>query len=354
MDDGTTDAASARPGLAPGARVLVASAAAVVVLVGVWFARDILAPAAVAAVVVIIAHPVRFPLERRGWPAWLATSVVVAVAYAILGILAALLVVASVQFVQLLPDYADELEAAAQSVATAFASLGLSEEASAAAGSVLDPATLVSLATSVADAVVGFATAFFFVLAYVIFMAADAARFSRTGGLFGSGRADAIGTRYFLGVRRYYIVNATFGLIVAVLDGVVLWGIGVPIPLVWAILAFVTNFIPNIGFVLGLIPPAVLAFVVGGWPLALLVVAAYSIINVVLQVLVQPKFVSDAVGLSLSITFFSVVFWTLVIGPIGAILCIPLTLLVRALLLEPDQRARTLRRLIGDPAVLDS
>lgn len=83
-------------------------------------------------------------------------------------------------------------------------------------------------------------------------------------------------------------------------------------------------------------------------------IAAYSIINVVLQVLVQPKFVSDAVGLSLSLTFFSVVFWTLVIGPIGAILCIPLTLLVRALLLEPDERARTLRRLSGDPAVTES
>lgn len=341
-------------GLAPGTRVLITAAAAVVVLVGVWFARDILAPAAVAAVVVIIAHPVRFPLERRGWPKWLATTVVVAVAHAILAVLATLLVIASVQFVQLLPDYADELEAAAQSIAEVLASLGLSEEASAAAGSVLDPATLVDLAASVADAVVGFATAFFFVLAYVIFMAADAARFSGLGSLFGSVGADAIGTRYFLGVRRYYVVNATFGLVVAVLDGVALWAIGVPIPLVWAILAFVTNFIPNIGFVLGLIPPAVLALVIGGWPLALVVIAVYSIINVVLQVLVQPKFVSDAVGLSLSITFFSVVFWTLVIGPIGAILCIPLTLLVRALLLEPDERARTLRRLSGDPAVIET
>ena len=78
-------------------------------------------------------------------------------------------------------------------------------------------------------------------------------------------------------------------------------------------------------------------------------VLAYCVINVVLQVLVQPKFVSDAVGLSLTLTFFSVVFWTLVIGPIGAILCIPLTLLVRALLLEPDRGAVPLRRLSGDP-----
>jgi len=181
-------------------------------------------------------------------------------------------------------------------------------------------------------------------------MAADAARFGRLNTVFGSTRADGIGTRYFSGVRRYYVVNATFGAIVAVLDGLLLWALGIPIPIVWAILAFVTNFVPNIGFVLGLIPPAVLALVVGGWPLALAVVLAYCVINVTLQVLIQPKFVSDAVDLSLTLSFFSVVFWAFVIGPIGAILSIPLTLLVRALLVEPDDHAETLRRLSGNPA----
>ena len=125
-------------------------------------------------------------------------------------------------------------------------------------------------------------------------MAADAARFGRLDKMFGSARADGIGSRYFSGVRRYYVVNATFGAIVAVLDGLLLWALGIPIPIVWAILAFVTNFVPNIGFVLGLIPPAVLALVVGGWPLALVVVLAYSVINVTLQVLIQPKFVPVA------------------------------------------------------------
>ena len=348
--DAPTGAGAGRAGLAHGTRVLLTVAAAVVAFGGVWLARDVLAPAAVAAVVVIISHPVRFPLERRGWPRWLATTAVIVVAYLILAVLAVLLVFASAQFVAMLPDYADELQATATAVASTLESLGLTDEASAAASSVLDPGTLVGVAASVADAVLGFATAFFFVLAYVIFMAADAARFSRVATVFGSARADAIGSGYFSGVRRYYVVNATFGAIVAVLDGLLLWALGIPIPIVWAILAFVTNFVPNIGFVLGLIPPAVLALVVGGWPLALVVVLAYSVINVTLQVLVQPKFVSDAVDLSLTLSFFSVVFWAFVIGPIGAILSIPLTLLVRALLVEPDDRAATLRRLSGNPA----
>ena len=347
--DAATGAGAGRAGLAHGTRVLLTIAAAVVAFAGIWLARDVFAPVAVAAVVVIIAHPLRHPLEHRGWPRWAATTVVIVVAYLILAVLAALLVFATAQFVAMLPDYADELQATGAAIADTLASFGLTDEASDAVSSVLDPETLVGIAASVADAVFGFATAFFFVLAYVIFMAADAARFGRLDAMFGSARADGIGSRYFSGVRRYYVVNATFGAIVAVLDGLLLWALGIPIPIVWAILAFVTNFVPNIGFVLGLIPPAVLALVVGGWPLALVVVLAYSVINVTLQVLVQPKFVSDAVDLSLTLSFFSVVFWAFVIGPIGAILSIPLTLLVRALLVEPDDRAETLRRLSGNP-----
>ncbi|SFR66396.1 Predicted PurR-regulated permease PerM [Agromyces sp. CF514] len=342
------DRPSAGQGFTLGHRRVIALAAAVVALGGVWLARDVLGPLAVAAVVVTIAHPVRFPLERRGWPKWLATSAVVAVAWAILAALALLLIVASAQFVSMLPDYLDELEQTVAAAVSWVESTGVTTDATASLSSMLDPAQLIGFAGGLANALLGLATAFFFVLAYVIFMSADAARFARARPVFGTAAGDVIGGRYFSGVRRYYVVNATFGLVVAVIDGLILWWLGIPVPLVWAILAFVTNFIPNIGFVIGLIPPAVLALVVGGWPLALVVVLAYCVVNVTLQVLVQPKFVSDAVSLSLTLSFVSVVFWTLVIGPIGAILSIPLTLLVRALFLEPDERATTLRRLSGD------
>lgn len=341
------------PGQGRGSRILVALAAAVVVFAGVWFARDLLAPAVFAAVVVIIADPVRRPLERAGWPVWAASTVVIVVGYLILAVLAFLLIWAAAEFATMLPEYTDELEATAERLLGWVQSLGVPPLSAESATAWLDPAVLGDLAVGVADWVLGLATAFFFVLAYVIFMTVDAARLRRsTSGqadrVFGSVAGDAIGRRYFTGVRRYYVVNATFGVIVAVLDGLLLWLVGVPIPVVWAILAFVTNFIPNIGFVIGLIPPAVLALVVGGWPLALIVIAIYCVINVVLQVLVQPKFVSDAVGLSLTLTFFSVVFWSVVIGPIGAILSVPLSLLVRAVLLEPDPSRRGLRRLTGD------
>ena len=168
--------------------------------------------------------------------------------------------------------------------------MGLGGQVADAAASALDPSVLLDLAQGVSGWLVAFLTAAFFVLAYVIFMAADAAvrtcRAGARGRRPGVDRPDPCVRLVGAPVLRR---NASFGAVVAIIDGLALWALGIPVPAVWAILAFVTNFIPNIGFVLGLVPPAVLAFVVGGAPLMLGVIAIYAVVNVVLQVLSSPS-----------------------------------------------------------------
>lgn len=340
-------------GLSPSLKVLLGLAAGFVVLWGLSAARDLVGPLALAAVLVIVCHPVRHPLERAGWPRWAATTAVIVVGYLILIALALLLAYAGTRFVRLVGDYIDELAETAARVNAWLVEVGLDPAASADSAGLLSPQAIIGAVASLASSALVVLTALFFVFAYMIFMAADGARYGRAVELYG---ADAGPTMkrfvaYCANVRRYYVINAAFGAVVAIIDGLALWAMGVPAPVVWAILAFVTNFIPNIGFVLGLIPPAVLALVVGGWPLMLGVIAVYIVVNVTLQVLIQPKFVSDAVSLSLTLSFASVVFWTFIIGPLGAILSIPLTLLLRALVLEGDPQARWLRWLSGDTTV---
>ncbi|WP_231495947.1 AI-2E family transporter [Cellulomonas sp. HZM] len=331
-------------------RTLVALAAAVVVFVGVWAGRGFLAPLVLGAVVVVIAHPLRFPLERRGWPRWAATTVVIVAGWVILAGIIGLVAFGVVRFGSMIADYQDELAAKLSDAQGWLDSAGLGGTTTDAVTRAFDPATLLSLARRIGSSAMAISGALFFVFAYVLFMAVDGAHYARSRTYFGHERGAAIDRagRLTAGVRRYYVVNATFGAIVAVLDGIALWLLGVPGAVVWAILAFVTNFIPNVGFVIGLVPPAMLALVVGGWPLMLAVIAVYCAVNVVLQVFVQPKFVSDAVDLSLTLSFASVAFWSLVLGPLGAVLSIPLTLLVRALILEPDPSSGWLRWLSGD------
>jgi len=333
-------------------RVLLTLAASVIVIAGLSFAREIVGPIALAIVIVVICEPARAVLTRRGLPSWLGSTLVIVLAYVILLAMGALLWFAGNQFAHLVADITSDggiLRRFDEFVAV-LDELGFGQEATDAVSSLLAPANLLSLVQSIGGTIVAVATALFFVFAYIIFMAVDAARYRHAPAVFGATRSHVIGRIVLLnrGIRRYYVVNATFGAIVAIIDGLALWWMGIPAPIVWAVLAFVTNFIPNVGFILGLVPPAILAFVVGDWPLLLGVIAVYCVVNVVLQVLVQPKFVADAVDLSLTLSFFSVIFWTFVIGPLGAILSIPLTLLTRALVLEGNPDALWLRWLSGD------
>ncbi|WP_336661972.1 AI-2E family transporter [Leucobacter sp. USHLN154] len=149
-------------------------------------------------------------------------------------------------------------------------------------------------------------------------------------------------------MRRYYVLNTSSGPLVTSIDGLALWPLGIPAPLVWVIVAFITNFIPNIGFVLGVIRPAILALVIGSPPTLFVVIGVCRVVNVVLQVLVQPRFVSDTVDIILTPIFLPVAFWSFIIEPLGAILAMPLILLGRALLLENEPELRWSRLLSGD------
>jgi AI-2 transport protein TqsA len=343
---------SGRSGFSPASRVLLTLAAAAIAIAGLYFSRGVIGPFAIAALVVMVAHPLRRPLERRGVPTPDATAAVIAASYLILVIMGLLLLIAVAQFVQLIPQYTDQLAATEDALVQQVSELGLDTSSVRSLVESVSPAQLLNLAGAVSSAVLGAGTAFFFVLAYIVFMAADAGTFGSLIRRFAHSKGRVIDTftRFSRSVRKYLLVNTVFGAIVAVLDGIVLVVLGLPAPLLWMILAFVTNYIPNIGFVIALIPPALLALLTGGWADMLVVIIAYCVINMVMQTFIQPKFVSDAVRLSLTLTFFSVVFWSIVLGPIGAILAIPATLLMRALLLESDPDAFWARWLTGDQA----
>ena len=97
------------------------------------------------------------------------------------------------------------------------------------------------------------------------------------------------------------------------LDGIALRMLGVPLVLAMVIIAFVTNYIPNIGFVLGLIPPAFIALLSGGVSTMIWVIVIYCVANFVIQTVLQPKFTGDAVGINATTAFLSLVFWALVV-----------------------------------------
>ncbi|MET0415634.1 MAG: AI-2E family transporter [Actinoplanes sp.] len=313
----------------------------------------IVAPVLLALVLVIAMHPLTGMLRRRGLPMWAATTItVIAVLGLILG-LAAAVALSVARLATILPNYEDDFAELVANLRNGLASLGVGREEIQA---VLDQISLGKLTDLLVTILAGIASTFsnlLFLLFVLAFMALDAAGFASRVSRARRQQPEVIGAldTFVNGSRRYLAVATVFGLIVATVDVAFLWIAGVPLALLWGLLAFITNYIPNVGFIIGLIPPAVLALLEGGAQLMIIVIAAYSVINFVIQSIIQPKFVSDAVNISLTVTFLSLAFWTFVIGPIGAILAVPLTLLVKSLMFDVDPHTRWMSSLLeGGPA----
>ncbi|MDR1077914.1 MAG: AI-2E family transporter, partial [Propionibacteriaceae bacterium] len=157
-------------------------------------------------------------------------------------------------------------------------------------------------------------------------------------------------TSFSRGARRYWVIATVFGLAVAGFDLVLLAALGVPLALVWAVFSFVTNYIPTIGFVLGLIPPVVMALLANGPITALWVAIGYSVLNVVIQGFIQPRVTGQSVGITATMSVLSLLIWAYVLGALGALLAIPATLLVKTLFIDIDPTTRWVNTLIAsDP-----
>lgn len=132
-------------------------------------------------------------------------------------------------------------------------------------------------------------------------------------------------------LRGYMAVRSVLGLVAAVLDYLVLLALGVEHALLWGVLSFLLSFVPNIGFAMSMLPPMLLALLEHGWVSAVIVFVAYQVINTVIDNVIGPRFVGKQMNISALLSFLSVLFWTWLLGPTGAILAVPLTVLVRDL-----------------------
>ncbi|MEA5153244.1 AI-2E family transporter [Raineyella sp.] len=323
-----------------GVSLIIIAAALVVVAVGLRYTAGIIAPTFFALTLVLTVGPMRQRLVRRHLPGWLASLLMLLLLYAIIfGILAGF-AVSIVQLVAVLPRYAGTVNEMSTQVLAWLAERGLDTSNATLLLGQIDLGRIITVLQGLLAGVSSAGTIIFVLAMAVAFLLVDSTEME---GRLASLRqyqpylAAALGD-FGYRVRRYWVVNTLFGLIVAALDTVVLFALGVPLPLVWGLFAWVTNYIPNIGFVIGLVPPALLALLDGGPVEALIVVIAYSVLNFVIQAVIQPKFTGDAVGLNTTVTFVSLVFWTVVIGALGSILAVPLTLFAKSLLIDSSPR----------------
>ena len=332
--------------------VVLTAAAVVVAIAGMKVFSGVLGPTFLALMLTMAVQPIQSWVQRRGWRPWIGMVVALVMVVLILLILLGSLVLSVAQLASELPRYSDKLNTMLDGIRHTLADAGVDTEQIRNTLNGVDVGRVVDLLSTTLSNALGIFSDLFFVLALLLFMAIDGMMIDRKLAVVARARPEIAYalTSFARGTRKYLVVSTIFGLIVAIFDGGALWLMGVPLPLLWALLSFITNYIPNIGFVIGLVPPALLALLDSGPALMIWVIVVYSVINFVIQSIIQPKFVGDAVGLSVTVTFLSLVFWSWVLGALGALLAIPLTLLMKALLLDIDPTTRWVSVLIQERA----
>jgi predicted PurR-regulated permease PerM len=331
-------------------RFLVALASVVVILAGLKAAADILAPVLLALLVVLVVAPLRRWLVRRGASHGLAGGLVslavVLVTVVVLGFVAG----SVAQLAVALPTYRDAADAQVEAARAALAAQGAGDAAAAGAAVVrqgLDAG--LRLALGFLGGLVGAVAGVGWMLYLFLFMLVDArgfpARLRR--GLGADRPAVARLSRYARALSDFISIKAGLGLLAAAGDVVLLSVLGVDFALLWGVLSFLMSFIPSIGYLIALIPPVLVALLQHGPGTALAVLVGYQLINGLVDSVLGPRLLGRGLDIAAIVTILSLVLWGFVLGPVGALLSVPLTVLVKMVLLDHYPASRWLSVTLG-------
>lgn len=326
------------------ANLFLVTAGAVITVFGMRELGWLLGPFLLALMIVILVHPVYRMLLDRGVPAIGALVGLMVATYGLLLGLISIIVIAAAQLATILPNYASTVAASWRFLSDQLAALGIGTPQIRQLVGTIDLTQVARFLTSHLPSVFSAGANMIFLYSLLLFMGIESTHVRRrAAGLAADHPAVADSLAQFVrNTRRFLAATGVFAVIVGVLDTIFLLLIDVPMAPLWGLLAAACNFIPYVGFVIGLIPPALLVLLDGNWQLMIVVIVVYVVLNAVITVILPAKIVGDLVGMSMTVTMISVVVWAWILGPIGSVLAVPLSLMAKAILVDADPKARWL------------
>lgn len=316
---------------------LVALASIFVILFGIRGSASIINPILLAAVITIAVLPIPGRLTKRGLPGWLSLVLSIGMVALILGFVIVTIFFSITKLSAEIPQYADN--AAQQSAEDVAAVTGTETTTEPAETSAQLGEIALSVLARVFDLLSQMALALF--IFFFMISAAVALPGPTRLGLDPDSPTISKVTHYTEDIRKYISVLTVINLLVGVGDTIFLLIMGVDFALLWGLLAWLMGYIPSIGFLIALIPPVLMAYAQYGLPTALVVLIGYIVINGGVENFIKPKRMGDSLKISALVVFVGLFVWGYLLGGIGAILAVPLTMLV-VLVMENFEGTRTL------------
>ncbi len=326
---------------------LIAGAAFVIIIAGMRESRDILVPFLLSCFIAIVAAPALLSLRRMGLSA---VSALAAVILGIIGLgtLLGVLVGGSVEdFSAQLPNYQQKLNAQLGLLRGWLGGFGIEVETKALTA-LLDPGRAMQMAAQGLSSLGGLLTNALLILLTVSFILLEAASFPAKLRAILPHPEESFGQlgKMLQDIKRYMAIKTLTSLGTGLAAAGWLWFLGVDYPVLWGVLAFFLNFVPNIGSFIAAVPAVLLALVQLGTGGALWSGAGYLVINSVVGNVVEPRFMGRGLGMSTLVVFLSLVFWGWVLGPVGMFLSVPLTMTVK-IALDSWEETRWIAVLLG-------
>lgn len=338
------------PNFNSAARFLITGAAFVVVVAGLRVAAPIVVPFLLAIFIAVIASPPLFWLTNRGVPKLLA-MLLVTVAVLVVGLFMAALVGTSLNdFSAAIPAYSERLGKEMSSVTAWLNQRGIHVPSEVTQGA-FDPAAAMKFVGRLFSGLSNLLTNTFLIMMTVIFILLETSSLPvKLRAVLRDPQSSMQKLQQLATSLNHYVTLKT---LVSLLTGIsiALWLkiIGVDYPVLWGMLAFLLNFIPNIGSIIAAVPTVLLALVQAGYHLAMLTALGYLVVNVVVGNIIEPKVMGRGLGLSTLVVFLSLVFWGWILGPVGMLLSVPLTMMVKVAM-EANDDTRWIAVLLGSEA----
>ena len=334
---------------------LLAAASVVIIIAGMRSAQSLLVPFLVSAFLAVICAPAVEWLQKKGLPSALALTLV------IVGVMLLFVVVISLasssisEFIKNKAEYQALLVERVESVNLEAVDDWLVENGFGKERPIkkflddhLNIGTVMNWFTSFLSSLSGLFGNVFLVMLTLIFMLAEASSLPRKLVAITDGRRQLFdeSSRVRDAIIHYMSLKTVVSLLTGVCAGVLVWALGVQFHVLWGLIAFLFNYVPNIGSFVAAFPPVLLALITKDFQSALLMGIGYGAINGIMGNFVEPRMMGRSLGLSTLVVFLSLVFWGWVLGPVGMLLSVPLTMIVK-ITLENFEQTRWMAILLG-------
>ena len=331
-----------------GLKMVIMLGMLVIILTGIRFAADIIVPFILALFLAVIINPLVQLLVRCRVPRVLAISLLIGLIVMLAIVLLASLGTSLNELARTLPQYRNYLYDPLQNVAPWLQRFGFTVSV-VELNKYIDPNAVMTLVTGLLTQLSNAMSSIFLLLLTVVFMLLEVPQLPAKLQQLMSRPVEGMGAiqRALDSVSHYLVLKTAISLV----TGLVVWGmlvlLDVRFAFMWGLLAFALNYIPNIGSVLAAIPPILQVLVFGGLYEALVVLAGYLVINLVFGNILEPRIMGRGLGLSTLVVFLSLIFWGWLLGPVGMLLSVPLTIIVK-IALEQTVAGQSIAFLLSD------